>query len=197
MNHNIIFRNFSEPKTTLLFQTFFTYAHSSSFCLPVVTENCRIALQKCMFPQLEGRICKQKHVLPHAEGTTFTQKCPLLHAEGITFIKKRPLLSAEAYIFIKKWGLPTAEGSVFNQKRAPLSAESSIFTQKRPLPHLLKSLIILMFWLFFAARSILLTRNPSGTIIQYFINPPGYFPNGITPGTKSLKVCLIENCQNP
>ncbi|WP_321371978.1 hypothetical protein [uncultured Draconibacterium sp.] len=162
----------------------FTYAQSVCFYLPVVTKNCRIVVQKCMPLQLEGSIFSKKHLLPYAEGITFSSKWPLPHAEGNTFLPKCPFPHAEGIIFLPKCTLPHAEGIIFSPKWPLPHAEDNTFSKKCPHLHLLKVSIILMFWPFFGKVGAMVARNSSGTINQYFFNPPGYFPNGITPGTK-------------
>nr|WP_320154060.1 hypothetical protein [uncultured Draconibacterium sp.] len=162
----------------------FTYAQSVCFYLPVVTKNCRIVVQKCMPPHLEGIIFSKKHILPHAEGNTFSRKCPLPHAEGITFSPKWPLPHAEGITFSPKWPLPHAEGITFTEKWPLLHAEGNTYKPEWLILFLLKALIILVFWPFLGRGGAVLKPNSSGTIIQYFINQPGCIPNGTTPGTK-------------
>lgn len=124
-----------------------------------------------MFPHLKGGIFNQTRMLPTTVVGTFKQISTILSTEGNRFKQTSMLQSAEGMRFKQTWLL--------------LSAEGSMFKQIWSFPHLPKALVLLVFEPFFAFEIFSSKKIISGERINFFINYPGIFLNGITPGTKT------------
>ena len=128
--------------------TTITYAYSVCFYLPVVTENCKNAVQKCRLSQLTGSVLSKKCILSHAATHVFSKKRGLSHAITSVFCKEWPLSHAIGNGFSIKQPLAHAIGNRFLTKCSLSHAISSVCSKKWCLSHLLKSLLVLMFGAF-------------------------------------------------